>query len=91
MDFGGTLPALNKYTANDKLHFSAVSPWHHSEQLTTELFKEQSTTHQAEAACSRLLRQNKDLKEQMQEQEETVKRSTSTLNKKIAQLEEESE
>lgn len=66
--------------------------WHQSEQLTTELASERSSSQRLEGARSQLDRQNKELKLKLQELEGTIKskyKSTiATLEAKIFQLEE---
>lgn len=63
-----------------------------SEQLTTELATERNNTQRAEASRSQLDRQNKELKLKLNDLEGTVKSkyktTISTLEAKIAQLEE---
>lgn len=63
-----------------------------SEQLTAELAAERSNTQRAEASRSQLDRQNKELKLKLSDLEGTVKskykNTISTLEAKIAQLEE---
>lgn len=63
-----------------------------TEQLTTELATERSNTQRAEASRSQLDRQNKELKLKLNDLEGTIKSkyktTISTLEAKIAQLEE---
>ncbi|CAJ1053644.1 myosin-9-like isoform X1 [Xyrichtys novacula] len=73
---------------NDRLKRTTLQ----TDQLTTELGAERSTSQRLEGARSQLDRQNKDLKLKLQELEGTIKSkyksSISTLEAKIAQLEE---
>lgn len=66
--------------------------WPQTEQLTTELSSERSNSQQLEGARSQLDRQNKELKQKLQELEVTIKSkyksSITSLEARIAQLEE---
>ncbi|XP_026215230.1 myosin-9-like [Anabas testudineus] len=79
---------LNTEMVNDRLKKSTLQ----AEQLTTELAAERSNSQRVEGARSQLERQNKELKQKLQELEATVKSkyksSITTLEAKIAQLEE---
>ncbi|XP_041789381.1 myosin-9-like [Chelmon rostratus] len=79
---------LNTEMVTDRLKRSTLQ----TEQLTTELGTERSTTQRLEGARSQLDRQNKELKLKLQELEGTIKSkyksSITTLEAKIAQLEE---
>lgn len=77
---------------------SAVRCVHHcfkAEQLTNELAAERSTSQKNEGARQQLERQNKELKNKLQEMEGSVKSkfksSITALEAKIAQLEEQLE
>ncbi|KAM9857328.1 myosin-9-like [Aulostomus maculatus] len=73
---------------NDRMRRTALQV----EQLTTELSSERSTSQRLEGARSQMDRQNKELKLKLQELEGTIKSkyksSITTLEAKIAQLEE---
>ncbi|XP_040892481.1 myosin-9-like isoform X1 [Toxotes jaculatrix] len=79
---------LNTEMVNDRLKRTTLQ----SEQLTTELAGERSNSQRLEGARSQLDRQNKELKLKLQELEGTIKSkyksSITTLEAKIAQLEE---
>ncbi|XP_026158575.1 myosin-9-like isoform X1 [Mastacembelus armatus] len=79
---------LNTEMINDRLKKSMLQ----GEQLTTELAAERGNTQRVESARSQLDRQNKELKQKLQELEATIKSkyksSVTTLEAKIAQLEE---
>ncbi|KAL7405266.1 hypothetical protein ABVT39_026211 [Epinephelus coioides] len=79
---------LNTEMANDRLKRNTLQ----TEQLTSELGAERSNSQRLEGARSQLDRQNKELKLKLQELESTIKSkyksSITTLEAKIAQLEE---
>ncbi|GAA6230358.1 myosin-9-like isoform X2 [Lates japonicus] len=79
---------LNTEMVNDRLKRITLQ----TEQLTTELAGERSNSQRLEGARSQLDRQNKELKLKLQELESTIKSkyksSITTLEAKIAQLEE---
>ncbi|XP_072319392.1 myosin-9-like isoform X2 [Eucyclogobius newberryi] len=79
---------LNTEMVNDRLRRSTLQ----TEQLTTELSSERNNSQRLEGARSHLDRQNKELKLKLQELELTIKSkyksSITTLEAKIAQLEE---
>ncbi|XP_071361290.1 myosin-9-like isoform X2 [Trachinotus anak] len=79
---------LNTEMVNDRLRRTTLQ----TEQLTTELGGERSNSQRLEGARSQLDRQNKELKLKLQELEGTIKSkyksSITTLEAKIAQLEE---
>ncbi|XP_049427051.1 myosin-9a [Epinephelus fuscoguttatus] len=79
---------LNTEMANDRLKRTTLQ----TEQVTTELSAERSNSQRLEGARSQLDRQNKELKLKLQELESTIKSkyksSITTLEAKIAQLEE---
>ncbi|XP_047433998.1 myosin-9a isoform X1 [Mugil cephalus] len=79
---------LNAEMVNDRLKRTTLQ----TEQLTTELASERSTSQRLEGTRSQLDRQNKELKLKLQELEVTIKSkyksSITTLEAKIAQLEE---
>ncbi|KAM3865284.1 myosin-9-like isoform 2-T2 [Diretmus argenteus] len=79
---------INTDMVNDRLKRTTLQ----SEQLTTELSAERSTSQRLEGVRSQLDRQNKDLKLKLQELEGTVKskyKSTiAAMEAKMAQLEE---
>ncbi|XP_037328239.1 myosin-9-like isoform X1 [Pungitius pungitius] len=79
---------LNTEMVNDRLKRSVLQ----TEQMTTELAEERSGSLRLEGARSQLDRQNKEMKLKLQELEGTIKSkyksSITTLEAKIAQLEE---
>ncbi|XP_053181420.1 myosin-9-like [Scomber japonicus] len=79
---------LNTEMVNDRLKRTTLQ----TEQLTTELGAERSNSQRLEGTRSQLDRQNKELKLKLQELEGTIKSkyksSITTLEAKIAQLEE---
>ncbi|KAM9363330.1 myosin-9-like [Symphorus nematophorus] len=79
---------LNTEMVNDRLKRNTLQ----TEQLNTELAAERSTSQRLEGARSQLDRQSKELKLKLQELESTIKSkyksSITTLEAKIAQLEE---
>ncbi|XP_067353616.1 myosin-9-like [Channa argus] len=79
---------LNTEMVNDRFKKSTLQ----TEQLTTDLAAERSNSQRLEGARSQLERQNKELKLKLQELEGTIKSkyksSVTTLEAKIAQLEE---
>uniref|UniRef100_A0A671YD33 Myosin-9 n=1 Tax=Sparus aurata TaxID=8175 RepID=A0A671YD33_SPAAU len=79
---------INTEMVNDRLKRTTLQ----TEQLNTELSAERSSSQRLEGARSQLDRQNKELKLKLQELEGTIKSkyksSITTLEAKIAQLEE---
>uniref|UniRef100_A0A4W6FJG7 Myosin-9 n=1 Tax=Lates calcarifer TaxID=8187 RepID=A0A4W6FJG7_LATCA len=79
---------LNTEMVNDRLRRTTLQ----TEQLTTELAAERGNSQRLEGARSQMDRQNKELKLKLQELESTIKSkyksSITTLEAKIAQLEE---
>ncbi|KAM4594319.1 myosin-9-like [Fundulus diaphanus] len=79
---------LNTEMVNDRLKRTVTQ----TDQLTTELSSERSNSQRLEGARSQLDRQNKELKQKLQELEVTIKSkyksSITTLEARIAQLEE---
>ncbi|MEQ2188373.1 hypothetical protein GOODEAATRI_014274 [Goodea atripinnis] len=79
---------LNTEMVNDRLKRLTMQ----TDQLTTELSSERSNSQRLEGARSQLDRQNKDLKQKLQELEVTIKSkyksSITSLEARIAQLEE---
>uniref|UniRef100_A0A3B5LMI1 Myosin tail domain-containing protein n=1 Tax=Xiphophorus couchianus TaxID=32473 RepID=A0A3B5LMI1_9TELE len=79
---------LNTEMVNDRVKRMTMQ----TEQLTTELSSERSNSQQLEGARSQLDRQNKELKQKLQELEVTIKSkyksSITSLEARIAQLEE---
>ncbi|XP_047220400.1 myosin-9-like isoform X2 [Girardinichthys multiradiatus] len=79
---------LNTEMVNDRVKRLNIQ----TDQLTTELSSERSNSQRLEGARSQLDRQNKDLKQKLQELEVTIKSkyksSITSLEARIAQLEE---
>uniref|UniRef100_A0A3P9PZD3 Myosin-9 n=1 Tax=Poecilia reticulata TaxID=8081 RepID=A0A3P9PZD3_POERE len=79
---------LNTEMVNDRVKRMTMQ----TDQLTTELTSERSNSQQLEGARSQLDRQNKELKQKLQELEVTIKSkyksSITSLEARIAQLEE---
>ncbi|MEQ2220641.1 Myosin-9 [Ilyodon furcidens] len=79
---------LNTEMVNDRVKRLTMQ----TDQLTTELSSERSNSQRLEGARSQLDRQNKDLKQKLQELEVTIKSkyksSITSLEARIAQLEE---